>query len=50
MDRLQRKTGLDRLDPIMICGPLPHIPSQLEAAVVVFCNEVPIWDKLHMLK
>ena len=50
MDRLQRKTGLDRLDPIMIRGPMPHIPSQLEAAVAVFCDEVPTWDKLRMLK
>ena len=50
MDRLQRKTGLDRLDPIMMRGPMPHIPSQLEAAVAVFCDEVPTWDKLCMLK
>ena len=50
MDRLQRKTGLDRLDPIMMRGPMPHIPSQLEAAVAVFCDEVPTWDKLRMLK
>ena len=50
MDRLQRKTGLDRLDPIMIHGPMPHIPSQLEAAFAVFCDEVPTWDKLRMLK
>ena len=50
MDRLQRKTGLDRLDPIMIRGPMLHVPSQLEAAVPVFCDEVPTWDKLHMLK
>ena len=50
MDRLQRKTGLDRLDPIMMRGPMPHIPSQLEAAVTVFCDEVPTWDKLRMLK
>ena len=50
MDRLQRKTGLDRLDPIMMRGPMPHIPSQLEAAIAVFCDEVPTWDKLRMLK
>ena len=50
MDRLQRKTGLDCLDPIMICGPMPHIPSQLEAALTVVCDEVPTWDKLHILK
>ena len=29
---------------------MPHIPSQLEAAVTVFCDEIPAWDKLHMLK
>ena len=50
MDRLQRKTGLDHLDHIMIRGPMPHIPSQLEAAVAVFCVEVPTWNKLCMLK
>ena len=50
MDMLQRKTGLDHLDPIMICGPMPHIPSQLETTVAVFCDEVPTWDKLRMLK
>ena len=38
MDRLQSKTGPDRLDTIMICGPMPHIPSQLEAAIAVFCD------------
>ena len=41
MDRLQSKTGLDHLDPIIVCGPMPHIPSQLEATVTVCCNEVP---------
>ena len=50
MDRLQRKTGLDRLDPIMICGPMPHIPSQLEAAITVFCDEGPTWDKLSVFE
>ena len=33
-----------------MCGPMPHIPSQLEAAVAVFCDEIPTWDKFHMLK
>ena len=49
MDRLQRKTGLDCLNPIKMHEPLPHTPSQLEAAITIFCDKVPTWDKLGIL-
>ena len=50
MDRPQRKSELDLLDPIIMRGPIPLIPSQLEVTVAVFSDELPTWDKLCMLK